>query len=155
MNNEERREKVALALARRDGHEDIVDWWKTIYAGKADAFIEEHPDTDLCPECGGTGFTYHEVIEIPCPLCSKPVEVVPPDAVEPIEEDEEECESLSDIAAEANAFAYALMPRLEGENDDSDSGTGQPNPNTGSGDTGQPEQPKKPKAKRKARKKSG
>lgn len=57
-----------------------------------------------CGTCEGLGYKEYEagLIRLPCPDCKGIGEI-------------KDSESLSDIAAEANAFANALMPRLEGE----------------------------------------
>lgn len=64
MNDQEnkQREEVALALMLKDGHqpEDIGDWRKSVYAKKADEFIEQHAEDGLCPKCQGTGFIEKE-----------------------------------------------------------------------------------------------
>jgi len=151
--SEERRGKIALALARRDGHqpEDIVDWQKTIYAQRADAFIEEHPDTDLCPGCGGTRFTYPEggVIEIPCPLCSKPAEGVQP---EPSPEGFVEIAEIEGFTTHVDG--EGILHIKDEVKDDSISGTGQPDTDIGSDNPSEPKRTQKSKSTKKARKKS-
>ena len=99
-----------------------------------------------CPKCEGKGFIEfeHGLIMVECDECGGKKEI-----------DDSEPESLSDVAAEANAYANALMPRLEGEKrDDNSSRTGQPDNSTGSADTSKPKHPKKPRAKKKARKRT-
>ena len=169
--SEERREKVALALARRDGYQpdDIVDWRKTIYASNADAFIEQHPDTDLCSECGGTGFTYPEggVIEISCPICSKPAEVVQSEVCNPapggsrisqlldpigkiveVVEKDGHVDVVAELTTEGLEKLKDFGVRIEVA-DDSNSGIGQPDSVVGSADTSEPVKPRKPKTRKK------
>lgn len=98
-----------------------------------------------CEKCQDRGFTEenHGLINRLC-NCDKAREVAELYGI-PWREDKDD-ESLSDIAAEANAFANALMPKLEGELDDSNNRTGQPDSDTG-GDN-----PSQPKLKRQSRK---
>ena len=113
MNEQEKqRKEVALALMLKDGHqpEDIGDWRKSVYAKKADEFIEQHSEDGLCPKCLGTGFIEKEHgLFRPFCDCEKGIAL----RVEITGETSEE--TLTEVAADANAFANALMPRLEGE----------------------------------------
>jgi len=170
--DEKKREEIALALALRDGHqpEDLADWRKTIYAKQADEPIGQEVEpigqevgswadyfkalVAMCPKCGGRGYTEqeHGLFRTFCD-CEKGEALRAEVTGEP--------ESLSDTAAEANAFANALMPKLEGEDiynrevlNDSDSGIEPDNQPVGSGDTGKPKQPRKPKVKKAARKRA-
>ena len=64
-------------------------------------------------------------------------------------------ETFVEVTAEANAFANAIMPKLEGEDRiDSNSGTGQPDKSIGSEDTSQPKRTRKPKKKKGTRKRA-
>jgi len=175
------RHNIAQELAAKDEQdfETLSEVMTNAYLHNADLVIEERtrPPVDevtgkplySCDRCQDKAY----VGEKPCLECN-PMGL-PAEQVYPQQELKEvvqaEGESLSDIAAEANAFANALMPRLEGEGkkawenaigdaadetmrarfevlDDSDSGTGQTDSDTGKLYTSKPKRTKKHQAKK-------
>ncbi len=105
-----------------------------------------------CPKCNGRKYIEVDKIGLvvtDCPECN---------GIGEVEEQPDNSlleETLVEVAAEANAFANGLLPKLYGEIDDSNRGTGLADTAAGSTDTGKPKQRKKPKAKRKARARTG